>query len=180
MQLTTHFADFEFTCKCCGVNLIKTDFVKDLEQLYRLLDDVVGIKAIYVNSGYRCSRHSLEVGGSTDDAHTQGFAADIKVMLRDGSYLDCWTIAEAAELFGFGGIGIISDIDVHLDRRDKYPYKNNHWYGNEKTGENYQSFIDGSKYTAALQQAVRQLQKHKIQFTCTFDDKKYSGLLEEV
>jgi len=35
-------------------------------------------KPIYVNSGYRCPRHNLKVGGAVNSQHMKGEAADIR------------------------------------------------------------------------------------------------------
>ncbi len=35
-------------------------------------------KAIYVNSGYRCPKHNLKVGGAKASQHMKGEAADIR------------------------------------------------------------------------------------------------------
>ena len=35
-------------------------------------------KPIYVNSGYRCPRHNLKVGGAVNSQHLKGEAADIR------------------------------------------------------------------------------------------------------
>ena len=181
MQITAHFYDSEFKCPHCQHNEIKTAFVEHLEELYGLLDKAIGIKAIYVNSGYRCAQHSIAVGGFTDDCHVLGFGVDIHVLDKQGARLSAYTIAEAAELLNFGGIGIITTTDIHLDDRGRYPYKNSRWYGNEANGENYATFIGGSKYTNELRQAVRQTEttKKQIKIKLYLDDKEYSGLLTE-
>lgn len=180
-KITAHFSDNEFQCPHCLHNKIQTAFVQHLEELYGVLDKAIGIKAVYVNSGYRCSVHSIAVGGLTNDAHVLGFAADIHVLDKAGSRIPSKAIAEAAELLGFNGIGIITDTDCHVDDRGRFAYKNSHWFGNESTGITYPTFKDSNKYSAAIQQAVR-LQnntKKTIKISCTIDDKKYSGLLEE-
>lgn len=181
MQITEHFNDSEFKCPHCLHNEIKTAFVEHLEQFYGLLDKAIGIKAIYVNSGYRCAQHSLAVGGFTDDCHVLGFGADIHVLDKQGKRLSAYVLAEAAELLDFGGIGIITNTDIHLDDRGRYPYKNNHWFGNEASGENYTTFIGGSEYTNELRMAVRQTEttKKQIKIKLYLDDKEYSGLLTE-
>ena len=180
MQITQHFSDYEFECPCCKRNEIRHDFVKRLEKLYEILDSAIGIKAIFVNSGYRCAQHSLSVGGFTDDCHVLGFAADIHVIKNDNSSVSSFDVAEAAEIVGFGGIGIITSIDCHIDDSSVYPYKNKHWYGNEKTGENYATFKGRGEYTNKIQEAVRLLNnKKQIKIKLFFDDKEYSGLITE-
>ena len=182
MMITTHFSDYEFMCPHCGNTQIKHDFVKHLEELYMLLDSAIGIKSIIINSGYRCATHSLAVGGFTDDCHVLGFGADIHVNGNDGKKLSAYDIAEGAELLGFAGIGIISTTDCHIDDRGIYPYKNNHWFGNEQTGELYTTFKGGSKYSAILQKLVSEKNNNQNTINCILEinNKKYTGLLEEM
>ena len=44
-------------------------------------------KPIQVNSGYRCPKHNLAVGGATQSQHMNGEAADIAPMSGDASEL---------------------------------------------------------------------------------------------
>ena len=88
-----------------------------------------------ITSGYRCPRHSVAVGGYANDAHTKGIAADISI---EGKTPE--DIAEAAELVGFSGIGLMNGA-VHVDIRNANNYYNSHWYGDERTGENVTTFI---------------------------------------
>ena len=44
-------------------------------------------KPIHVNSGYRCPKHNLAVGGATQSQHMNGEAADIAPMSGDASEL---------------------------------------------------------------------------------------------
>lgn len=44
-------------------------------------------KPIRVNSGYRCPKHNLAVGGATQSQHKNGEAADIAPMSGDASEL---------------------------------------------------------------------------------------------
>lgn len=181
MQITQHFSETEFTCTCgCGKNNIKHDFVKRLEKLYELLDSAIGIKAIYVNSGCRCKEKSVEVGGYPDDAHVQGFAADIHVVRKDGISVSAFDVAEAAEILGFQGIGIITAVDCHIDDRGIYPYKNNHWYGHEQTGVNYTTFAGRGEYTKELHAVGQADAKEQKPIKITFDGKNYEGYITEV
>ncbi len=45
-------------------------------------------KPIKVNSGYRCPKHNLAVGGATQSQHMKGEAADIAPMDGDASELE--------------------------------------------------------------------------------------------
>jgi len=143
MKLSEHFDSSEFQCPCgCGGNKIDQRLVDLLEKLFTLMD----AKAIYINSGYRCPTHSVRVGGSTDDAHTIGYAADIRVQKKDGSYYTAEDIAEAAERIGFGGIGMMEGA-CHVDIRHLGGYKNNFWHGDERNGRDFiNSFQRGTKF----------------------------------
>lgn len=138
-NLTTHFDSSEFTCKCgCGKVIVNRKLVDMLEQLHKLMN----AKAIYINSGYRCEKHDKYVGGSGTGTHTLGYAADIRVQKKTGLYYNSYTVAEYAEIIGFGGIGVGlgDDVSCHVDIRQIGGYANKHWYGNEQTGANYKTF----------------------------------------
>ena len=174
MKLSDHFDSTEFTCKCskhCTANPDR-ELIDKLEKLHNLLN----AKSIIITSGYRCPEHSSspEVGGTVNDAHTRNIAADIIAYDQNGKQYDAETIAEAAELVGFSGIGIITAYAVHVDVRNKTNYVNDHWFGNEKTGNDYiKTFIRGTKFVP------RETTKKKIKVSIDFDDHRYTGLLEE-
>lgn len=140
-NLSPHFDSSEFACSCCGQSITMSQLLIDrLEQLHSLM----GAKAVYINSGYRCNNNPW---GSPTDAHRKGLAADIRVQRKDGSYYTAEDIAEAAERIGFGGIGIMEPDSCHVDTRDSEPYVNSHWFGNETTGEDYiQTFQRGTVF----------------------------------
>ena len=135
-DLTEHFDSYEFDCPHCGENKILKSFVERLEKLHKILN----ARSIIVSSGYRCPEHSVAVGGYDNDAHVMGFGADIIAYKQDGNAYTSKTVAYYAEKLGFGGIGIIDDYYCHVDTRDENKYANNHWFGNELTGENYSTF----------------------------------------
>ena len=61
----------------------------------------------------------------------------------------------------------------HVDTRDSEQYSNNHWFGNETTGENWiKTFQRGTVFPG---------EKVKVQkkITLIIDDHTYTGLLEE-
>jgi hypothetical protein len=140
-NLSAHFDSSEFVCECCGQSIKMSDLlIERLEQLYSLM----GAKAVYINSGYRCNNNPW---GSPTDAHRKGLAADIRVQKKDGTFYTAADIAEAAERIGFGGIGIMEPDSCHVDTRDSEPYVNSHWFGNETTGEDYiQTFQRGTVF----------------------------------
>lgn len=167
-KLSEHFDSSEFVCGCCGKSVKMSDLlIERLEKLHALM----GAKAIYINSGYRCNNNPW---GSPTDAHRKGMAADIRVQRKDGSYYTAADIAEAAERIEFGGIGIMEPDSCHVDTRDSEPYVNNHWFGNETTGEDYiQTFQRGTVFDG-------ERQKRSMKVIIEFDDHQYSGLLEEM
>lgn len=170
MKLSEHFDSTEFACTCCGQSTtMSTLLIERLEKLFKLM----GAKAIYINSGYRCNNNPW---GSSTDAHRKGMAADIRVLRKDGSYYTGADIAEAAERIGFGGIGIMEPDSCHVDTRDAEPYVNDHWYGNETTKDDYiKTFQRGTVFDGEKTEP----EKKSIKITVELDDHTYSGLLEE-
>ena len=146
-QLTTHFNASEFRCKCgrCADTLPDEKLVNYLEKVYEYLNETAdGVACIIITSGMRCPSHSAAVGGSPDDAHTRGIAADFYAVKGDGeTRWSSYALAAVCELIGFTGIGIIDNTAVHADVRTSANYKNSHWFGNEMTGnDNIMSFAD--------------------------------------
>ena len=135
-DITAHFSANEFTCKCgCNTNYVKRELVDKLEKVYEYLDNTErGVNAIIITSGYRCPRHSVAVGGSADDAHTKGIAADFYALDKSGIRYESRIVAAVCEYIGFTGIGVIDKTAVHADIRTTDNYKNGHWFGNEMTG----------------------------------------------
>ena len=159
MKLAEHFDSSEFTCKCgCGGNKIDQRLVDMLEKLFKLMN----ARVIIVTSGYRCPTHSVRVGGSPSDAHTLGYAADIKVQKQNGSWYTAEDIAEAAERIGFGGIGLMSGA-CHVDIRHLGGYKNSHWFGDERTGnDNIRTFQRGTKFEGEVTKATSSTPKIQL------------------
>lgn len=152
MKITEHFTTDEMTCKCgCGLCDMENEFMLMLEKLRTMIN-----KPIIITSGRRCPKHSVTVGGYSNDAHVKGFASDIKV-----SGLTSFDIAEYAEKCGFTGIGIIDNEAVHVDNRDISKYSNGHWFGNEMTGENN------------IKTFIRKQNTKKEEITITLNGKKY-------
>lgn len=135
-DLTAHFSAHEFTCTCgCKMNDISRELVNMLEKVYTYFEKTErGVTAIIITSGFRCPRGSVAVGGSVDDAHTHGIAADFVVLDKSGLKWDSKAIAAVCEYVGFSGIGVIDGTAVHADIRNGTNYKNAHWFGDERTG----------------------------------------------
>ena len=144
-KLSAHFDSSEFVCGCCGKSITMSSLlIERLEQLHSLM----GAKAVYINSGYRCNNNPW---GSPTDAHRKGMAADIRVQRKDGSYYTAEDIAEAAERVGFKGIGIMEPDSCHVDTRGDEPYIYDWWHGNETTGVDWtkdsgHTFIRGTVF----------------------------------
>lgn len=127
VQITPHFNSTEFMCKCgCGMIDVSERLIERLEILRNILNT-----PIYINSGYRCKQHDKNVGGTGYGAHTYGIAVDIHTTKYNAK-----EISEYANFLNFGGIGLITDNDIHLDIRDENCYVNNYWHGDERTGKN--------------------------------------------
>lgn len=156
-DLTEHFSRVEFKCKCgkCGRDDIDRAFVNRLEDIFQYLEKCEkGCKYIFVTSGVRCPDYSVSVGGFKNDMHTLGRAADIVVIDENDNYYNPFEIAAVAELFGLGGIGIM-DGACHVDDREKGGYANKKWYGDERNGHTYGTFV---QYLPA----AKVINKHKI------------------
>lgn len=136
MKLSEHFDSKEFACPHCGRDDINKELVERLETLFA----TIGADKIIISSGVRCSDYSVSVGGYRNDMHTKGGAADL-IVYKDGKPMSSFAVCAIAEdLDLFNGIAVINDSYVHLDIRGVIPYSNNHWFGNEATGENYTTF----------------------------------------
>ena len=148
-RLSEHFDLVEFVCPCCRQANPDSELVNKLEKLH----DLMGAKAIIITSGYRCPDHSAAVGGYRNDAHTRNIAVDIKVQKLNGGWYSGLDIAEAAERVGFSGIGVIDGTACHVDIRNANNYSNDHWFGNEQTGENYiTTFQRGTEFPSRTKQ----------------------------
>lgn len=79
----------EFRCQCCGglPPLAKENIESLVDNVLDPLREKYG-KPIKVNSGYRCPKHNLAVGGATQSQHMKGEAADIAPMDGDARELE--------------------------------------------------------------------------------------------
>ena len=170
-NLSQHFDEKEFMCPCCGAVNIDKELVSMLEKLRTEMN----ASAIIVTSGYRCPTHSVAVGGSSTDAHTRGIAADIRVMKKSGKCYASGTIARESEKIGFTGIGIIDNLHCHVDIRNLHNYINAHWFGDERTGNDW---IETFKnYGEPIEKDTA---KHKLQTIVYLDGKKIIDKSEEI
>ena len=68
----------EFVCKCCGElpSLPKGNIEALVRNVLDPARERLG-QPIVVNSGYRCPKHNIAVGGAVNSQHIRGEAADI-------------------------------------------------------------------------------------------------------
>lgn len=171
-NLSPHFSDYEFQCKCgCKSYIRNTELIDMLERLYSAMN----AKEIIITSGTRCPNHSLSVGGTISDAHTKGIAVDIRVLKKNGQAYSAPTIAREAEKLGFTGIGIIDNYHCHVDIRNLNNYINSHWYGDERTHNDY---ID--TFANMGEQIYKDNTKHTLQTVIYLDGKKVIDKTEEI
>lgn len=130
-QLSKHFNVSEFKCKCGRSHdtSLNTLLVAKLEKLFETFD----CSKIIVNSGYRCSTHDKNVGGSGTGQHVNGNAADIVLYDKNNKPINTKLVACAAQDIGFGGIGNINKAytAIHVDVRS-----NSTWKGDETISNN--------------------------------------------
>lgn len=142
-DITKNFDLREFNCKCgCGLNLTPKSFIQEVQNVV----DYIGGDYAIITSGTRCKKHDKSVGGNGKGMHTIGLACDIQIS-KNGKNFSAFDIAEVAERLNFSGIGIIDDVTCHIDKRTKLIYENDHWFGNERTGnDNIKTFQRGTKF----------------------------------
>lgn len=141
-DVTKNFNKSEFKCKCCGINLTPNSFIQEIQKIV----DYIGGDYCIITSGTRCKKHDITVGGNGKGMHTTGLAADIQIS-KNGKNFTSADIAEVAERLNFSGIGLIDNISCHVDKRTKLIYVNDHWFGDERTGnDNIKTFQRGTKF----------------------------------
>jgi len=73
-QLSENFQALEFACSHCGQLKISMELINKLQEFRNWVG-----KPIHINSGYRCSLHSVEIGSKRTSEHCLGNAADIRI-----------------------------------------------------------------------------------------------------
>ena len=108
-DLSSNFSKKAFACKCCGVSKASKKLIDGLQELRESVD-----RPIVIVSGYRCTKHNINVGGATNSQHMLGNAADIKI---EGMTIDeIIDAVEKRDVFKNGGIGMYKSW-VHVDVR---------------------------------------------------------------
>lgn len=177
--MSEHFNTKEFVCKCgCGLQIPSKELIDRLEKLRHALGD----NPIEIVSGCRCAKHDKNVGGTGTGMHTLGGASDIRCRKPDGTYYTALTICEQAEKVGFGGIAVITDTNAHVDIRDVMEYYDSqgnrltHWYGDERTHNDFISTFKGKGETIVHNNVSRET----IDITIKIDGIEYSGKVERI
>lgn len=167
-KIAPHFTSNEFVCKCGSSHDTKLDddLVTKLEKLRTKLD----CSKIIINSGYRCSAHDKNVGGTGLGPHTKGVAADIKCYNKKGEVIDSRTVCCAAQEVGFNGIANI-DKNYNATHVDVDSRK---WYGDETVSTARSVTDDFHKYYK-----IQSLKKESKKVSLTIDGVSYSGILVE-
>lgn len=106
-----YFKRSDFDCQETGENEMDPEFIRRVDELR----SAVG-RPLYVTSGYRSPRHSIEVKKSKPGTHAQGIACDIKV----SNGVERRQLVKQAFYLGFTGIGVAKTF-VHVDVRETEP-----------------------------------------------------------
>lgn len=79
------FKEKEFVCRCCGElpPLARANVRALVEQVLDPVREELGMP-ITVNSGYRCEKHNVAVGGAVRSQHLTGEAADVAPVQGSG------------------------------------------------------------------------------------------------
>jgi uncharacterized protein YcbK (DUF882 family) len=107
-QLSPHFNEDEFRCKCCG------EVIPISPALIELLEDIREFSGfpIIITSGYRCPSHNAAVGGKPNSAHVTAEAADFAFH----SSHELFKYLEAIFLYGPQRLGIsFKGKFIHVD-----------------------------------------------------------------
>ncbi len=107
-----NFSRIEFACKHCGEFYYDEDYFDSLQAARTLVG-----RPFNNNSGHRCWRHNMAVGGSPASQHKK-IATDISLKGHDKRKL-----ISAVKLFGFTGTGYYNTF-LHIDKGRK-----RFWYG---------------------------------------------------
>ena len=84
---TKNFKLDEFKCKCgCEGNEIDQRVINMCQRIR----DEIGTP-VRINSGYRCAKHNMRVGGVKNSYHTKGLAADLSC---EKGALELWTVIQ--------------------------------------------------------------------------------------
>ena len=120
-QLTKNFNLREFQCPCCRKvpDVDDQEFVELYESLQSLRNNCK--LPIYINSGFRCTIHNIEVGGVKTSQHLKGHAADIIAPPLTIPVL--FEQVKTIQRFVDGGI-LVYETFIHVDVRKRRYFRN--------------------------------------------------------
>ena len=117
-----HFKPYEFDCSCgCGKGYkdMNPDFLTKL-------DEARGYAEVpfTLTSGFRCSKHNKEVGGSKTSSHLKGLAVDIFCPSSSDRFEILQGLMVAGfQRLGFGATFIHTDLDKDKTQCCIWTYK---------------------------------------------------------
>lgn len=113
-QLSPHFRQQEFKCKCCG-KIHPTNPTPPEVVLFWLESarEHFGDRPVMITSGYRCPKHNAAVGGASTSRHMEGDAVDFHV--EGISPAEVYIYMDSIVGEG-GGVGMY-DSFTHIDSR---------------------------------------------------------------
>jgi len=115
-----YFTAAELKCSHCNKEGMNINFMKKIEALREEL----GFPFI-VTSGYRCTKHPIEIEKYTVGAHTTGRAIDVSVYGENA-----YKLLRGALKAGFTGIGVNQKGDsrfIHIDDIEESPERPRPW-----------------------------------------------------
>ena len=115
-----YFTAAELKCSHCNKEGMNINFMKKIEALREEL----GFPFI-VTSGYRCTKHPIEIEKYTVGAHTTGRAIDVSVYGENA-----YKLLSGALKAGFTGIGVNQKGDsrfIHIDDIEESPERPRPW-----------------------------------------------------
>ena len=139
---SAHFAYADFISgsdKDAAANGIPVKYWSNIQTVMDRLEQVrtaVGDIPIVIRSGYRSPKYNQAVGGASNSQHLYGKAVDIYIQDR---VIRCSDLANIIYFNDelkvlFGGYGLGSDTNVHLDIREKKdPTKPTVWWYGKKS-----------------------------------------------
>jgi hypothetical protein len=122
--LRSHFSVAEMMCPCCQVWNVEQGLIDTAERFRCLVQE-----SVYVNSGYRCPKHNLEVDGARASRHMMGLAMDFRIKNKS-----IWTAFNFA-IQVFPRVIIYPRRFIHVDIDETF---GEHWY-RVKHGDGYDS-----------------------------------------
>ncbi len=118
-----NFSEKEMSCKHCGIQDMKIDFMNSLQELRRLFG-----KPLVISSAYRCPEYNNKISSSgLKGPHTTGKAVDILIFGKEA-----YNLLNLAIDLGFTGIGVnqkgnIKQRFIHLDTINDELIRPNIW-----------------------------------------------------